>query len=118
MRQYFSQLLSGVIGIPAAESASQVSNAKPRMEYFDSRLESREEISEDLFRVSFTDLPAAYLPGSLAGKFFFIMLPGVGEKPFAVFSAAERSVIVRTVGVFTEQLRKLEVGSKLFLRGP
>ena len=116
--QYFSQLLSGVIGSPAAESASQVSNAKPRIEYFDSRLESREEISEDLFQVSFTDLPAAYLPGSLAGKFFFIMLPGVGEKPFAVFSAAERSVIVRTVGVFTEQLRKLEVGSKLFLRGP
>jgi len=116
--QYFSQLLSGVIGSPAAESASQVSNAKPRIEYFDSRLESREEISEDLFRVSFTDLPAAYPPGSLAGKFFFIMLPGVGEKPFAVFSAAERSVIVRTVGVFTEQLRKLEVGSKLFLRGP
>jgi dihydroorotate dehydrogenase (NAD+) catalytic subunit len=116
--QYFSQLWSGAIESPAARSASQVSNAKPRMEYFDSRLESREEISEDLFRVSLTDLPAAYPPGSLAGKFFFIMLPEVGEKPFAVFSAAERSVIVRTVGAFTERLRKLEVGSKLFVRGP
>lgn len=116
--RYFSRLLSGVIAGPAAESASQVSNAKPPIEYFDSRLESREDLSEDLYRVSFTDLPAACLPGSLAGKFFFIMLPGVGEKPFAVFSAAERSVIVRTVGAFTEQLRKLEVGSKLFLRGP
>jgi dihydroorotate dehydrogenase (NAD+) catalytic subunit len=116
--QYFSRLLSGAIESPAARSASQVSNAKPRIEYFDSRLESREDLSEDLFRVSFTDLPAAYPPGSLAGKFFFIMLPGVGEKPFAVFSAAERSVIVRTVGEFTEELRKLEAGSKLFLRGP
>ena len=116
--EYFSRLLSGVVEIPAVEPASQFLNAKPRMEYFASRLESREEISEDLFRVSFTELPATYPPGSLAGKFFFIMLPEVGEKPFAIFSAAERSVIVRTVGVFTGQLRKLEVGSKLFLRGP
>ncbi len=116
--EYFAQLLCGVTEIPAAETTSQVSNAKPRMEYFATRLESREDFSEDLYRVSFTDLPADYPPGSLAGKFFFIMLPEVGEKPFAIFSAAERSVIVRTVGVFTEQLRKLEIGSKLFLRGP
>jgi dihydroorotate dehydrogenase subfamily 1 len=107
--EYFSQLLCGEIESPAP---------KPRLEYFRTSLESKEHLSEDLFRLSFTELPAAYPPGFLAGKFFFIMLPEVGEKPFALFSAAERSVIARRVGLFTEELSKLEVGSTLYLRGP
>ena len=115
---YFSRLLSGVIENPAGESAGPSSVPKPRLEYFGAGVERNERLSEDLFKLSFTELPAVYPPGSLAGKFFFIMLPDVGEKPFALFSAAERSVIVRTVGVFTARLRDLEVGAKVFLRGP
>jgi dihydroorotate dehydrogenase subfamily 1 len=115
---YFSRLLRGVIESPAGESEGRSSIATASFEYFSTRLESTERLSEDMFRLSFTELPARYPPGVLAGQFFFLMLPEVGEKPFALFSAAERSVIVRTVGVFTEQLSKLEVGSTLFLRGP
>jgi dihydroorotate dehydrogenase (NAD+) catalytic subunit len=115
---YFSHLWSGVIENPEGECAGPSSIPKPRLEYFATSLESKEQLSEDLFSLSFTELPAVYHPGSLAGKFFFIMLPGVGEKPFALFSAAKRSVVARTVGLFTEQLHNLEVGSKLFLRGP
>ena len=115
---YFSHLWSGVMENPAGESAGRSWIPKPRLEYFGTSLESKGQLSEDLFRLSFTELPAVYPPGFLAGKFFFIMLPGVGEKPFALFSAAERSVIVRTAGLFTEQLHNLEVGSRLFLRGP
>jgi dihydroorotate dehydrogenase subfamily 1 len=115
---YFSHLWSGVTENPADEPAGRSSIPKPRLEYFGTSLESKRQLSEDLFRLSFAELPAVYPPGFLAGKFFFIMLPGVGEKPFAVFSAAERSVIVRTAGLFTEQLHNLEVGSRLFLRGP
>jgi dihydroorotate dehydrogenase (NAD+) catalytic subunit len=115
---FFSQLLSDVLTNSGGRRSRPLPIANASMEYFRTRLESTEPLSKDLFRVSFAELPAAYTPGFLAGKFFFILLPGVGEKPFAIFSAAERSVIVRTVGPFTEQLRRLGAGSELFLRGP
>ena len=54
----------------------------------------------------------------LGGKYFFLTVPGVGEKPFAIFSAAERTIIVRTVGVFTRYLEEAEIGSQILLRGP
>ena len=120
-RQYaafFSQLLSDVLDDSGGRCSRPLSITNASMEYFHTRLESTEQLSKDLFRVSFAELPAVYPPGFLAGKFFFIMLPEVGEKPFAIFSAAERSVIVRSVGPFTQQLCRLAVGSELFLRGP
>ncbi len=116
--EYFAQLQSGVIAAASGEPTPQLSTGKPRLEYFATTLESKQELSEGLFKITFAELPAAYAPGVLGGKFFFLMLPEVGEKPFAIFSAAERSVIVRKVGIFTEQLWNLEVGSKIFLRGP
>ncbi len=112
--EYFARLLSGVV----EKSAASVPAPKPRLEYFRTSLESNERLSEDLFQITFAELPAAYPSGFLGGRFFFIMLPDVGEKPFAVFSAADRSVVIRTAGVFTEALRKLDVGSAIYLRGP
>ena len=111
---YFSRLQAAAIG----ETAEQAVGPKPRLEYFRTSFESKEEFSEGLFKVTFKELPAAYEPGFLGGRFFFLMLPGVGEKPFAIFSAAERSVIVRTVGAFTKGLWDLEPGAPIYLRGP
>jgi dihydroorotate dehydrogenase (NAD+) catalytic subunit len=54
----------------------------------------------------------------LAGKYFFLFIPGIGEKPFAVFSAEEKSIVVKTVGKFTDHLAQLSPGSALYLRGP
>ena len=115
---FFSQLLADVLDNSGGRCAGPLPAANASMEYFRTRLKSTEQLSQDLFSVSFAELPAAYPPGFLGGKFFFIMLPEVGEKPFAIFSAAERSVIVRTVGTFTEQLCRLAAGSEVFLRGP
>ncbi len=100
---FFSGASSSVVESPASRPAGRAPGPERAVRVLPTRLESREQLSEDLFRVTFTELPAPYPPGALAGKFFFIFLPGVGEKPFALFSAAERSVIVRPVGVFTEQ---------------
>jgi len=115
---FFSQLLSDVLDDSGGRCARPLPVANASMEYFRTNLEATEQLSKDLFSVSFAELPAAYPPGFLAGKFFFIMLPGVGEKPFAIFSAAQKSVILRSVGPFTEQLCRLGAGSELFLRGP
>lgn len=92
--------------------------APPPMQYFPTTVESVERLSSDLFKIVLRELPEAYSPGALAGKFFFLMLPDTGEKPFAIFSAAERSVIVRPVGVFTKALCALAAGMKIYLRGP
>jgi len=54
----------------------------------------------------------------VAGKFFFIMIPGVGEKPFALFSHDDREFIVKNVGFFTKALTSLCPGDTIFVRGP
>jgi dihydroorotate dehydrogenase (NAD+) catalytic subunit len=71
-----------------------------------------------LFKLAFESLPMDYRDGDLAGKFFFLCVPGVGEKPFAIFSASERSVVVRVVGEFSAHLAGLAPSSEILLRGP
>jgi dihydroorotate dehydrogenase subfamily 1 len=115
---FFARLWAGATGAAPAEAVDSASMPKPRIEYFRTSLESRVMLSHDLFRLRLAGLPSAYPPGYLAGKFFFLMLPGGGEKPFAIFSASDRSVVVRTAGAFTERLRDLEAGSPVYLRGP
>jgi len=88
------------------------------MDYVTARIESRVDYTPSLFKLALDRLPGDYRDGDLAGKFFFLCLPGVGEKPFAVFSASERSIVVRTVGVFTRQLAELKAGSEILIRGP
>ncbi len=78
----------------------------------------REEYHSGLFKLVLDRLPIEGRRGELAGKYFFLFIPGVGEKPFAVFSAQERSIIVKVVGEFTGHLARLTPGTELFLRGP
>ena len=97
-------------------------DAAPRpdidMSYCTSRLVSRSHIAPGLFKIQLERLPQEYRPGELAGKYFFLCVPGVGEKPFAVLSAAERTVVVRTVGCFTGFLEQAPPGTPILLRGP
>ncbi len=88
------------------------------MSYFPSRLVSRAPFAPGLFKIRLERLPREYCPGELAGKYFFLFAPGVGEKPFAILSAAERSVFVRTVGCFSRFLEEAPLGTRILLRGP
>jgi dihydroorotate dehydrogenase (NAD+) catalytic subunit len=88
------------------------------MDYAATRVLSRVDYDETLFKLTLESLPGEYRDGDLAGKFFFLCLPGVGEKPFAVLSASERSVVVRVVGEFTRGLAALVPGAELLVRGP
>jgi len=88
------------------------------MDYVKTCVASRVDFSPSLFKLVLDTLPEDYGDGGLAGKFFFLCLPGIGEKPFAVLSARERSIIVRVAGAFTRHLARLPIGSEILLRGP
>jgi len=88
------------------------------MDYTRVRVVGRTNYDETLFKLILERLPGDPSDGELAGKFYFLCLPGVGEKPFAVFSASERSVVIRVVGEFTQRLASLSAGSEILLRGP
>jgi NAD(P)H-flavin reductase len=116
MRQYFQAL--------DRTRCSTVASAKPAplpqitMDYSPARIVGREEYYPGLFKLVLDNLPIGGQTGELAGRYFFLCLPGIGEKPFAVFSAEEKSIVVKTVGRFTKHLANAAVGSELFLRGP
>jgi len=119
MRTYFDDLQSGIACEPFHGTPPQVySLPSGSMSYAASKLVSRVHLSDGLFKIQLDQLPKAYAPGELAGKFFFLCVPGVGEKPFAVFSAAEKSFIIRTVGLFTRYLENAPVETPILLRGP
>ncbi len=111
MRDYLRDIASGAACHCSCET-------RVPMDYAKARIESRVDYTPTLFKLSLDRLPGDYRDGDLAGKFFFLCLPGVGEKPFAVFSASERSIIVRTVGTFTKQLAELKPGAEILVRGP
>ncbi|MBI4877642.1 MAG: tRNA-dihydrouridine synthase [Acidobacteria bacterium] len=89
-----------------------------RMDYLRTRVAARADYDESLFKLILDKLPGDYRDGELAGTFMFLCLPGVGEKPFAVFSATEKSIVVRAVGQFTRALAGLSAGSEILVRGP
>jgi len=118
MRQYLDQLQSDLCRNDASESRRCSCESSLRMDYVKTRIISRVDYDGVLFKLVFESLPQAYVDGDLAGKFYFLYIPGVGEKPFAIFSASEKSVVVRVVGAFTRGLAELGAGSEILLRGP
>jgi len=52
------------------------------------------------------------------GQFVMIWLPRVNEKPFSLVDADPLTITVARVGPFTSELHRLEVGDRLWFRGP
>jgi dihydroorotate dehydrogenase (NAD+) catalytic subunit len=70
-------------------------------------------VGENLFRVELEGCV-----NCVPGSFFFLRIPGVGEKPFSPASDDPHVYYVRSVGPFTEAMTKLEPGSAISFRGP
>jgi len=117
MRDYFATL-DRELSRTANRRTKRVRLPRITMDYALARVVSRHEYYPGPFKLVLDKLPIKGLRGELAGKYFFLCAPGVGEKPFAVFSAEEKSIIVKVVGRFTDYLARLPIGSELFLRGP
>lgn len=115
MRRYFEDLTGSVRC--RTKVAQQL--ARPiTMDYSPATVVAREDYHPELFKLVLDRLPIAGDPGELAGRYFFLTLPGVGEKPFAVFCADEKSIVIRAAGRFTKHLATLPVGTQVYLRGP
>ena len=54
--------------------------------------------------------------GAKPGQFVMAWIPGINEKPFSL--SYENGITVKNLGPFTSELFKLDVGDKLWLRGP
>ena len=118
MREYFAGIERDAEACAPPDLYQRSCESLLGMDYVKTRLKSRVDYNESLFKLVLESLPEDYADGDLAGKFFFLCLPGIGEKPFAVFSASEKSVVVRTVGEFTARLAELPAGAEILLRGP
>lgn len=85
----------------------------PRTLYVQTRVRDNLPFGENLFR-----LRLEHGPSCDPGQFFFLRLPGVGEKPFSPLDDAEPAYLVRAVGPFTRALQRLKPGDSIYLRGP
>ncbi len=70
-------------------------------------------IGPDLFSLRLDRGPACD-----PGRFFFLRLPGVGEKPFSPVADEKPHYLVRSVGPFTRALADLKPGDSIYVRGP
>ncbi len=112
MRLFFSGLGNAFSGI-STSTPEEIS-----MTYTPTRLIERISFGPGLFKLRLDGLPSPGSKGKLAGQYFFLFVPEAGEKPFAVFSAEERSILVKVVGKFTRYLEQAPIGSTIYLRGP
>jgi dihydroorotate dehydrogenase (NAD+) catalytic subunit len=84
-----------------------------RTAYFKTKVVENTSIGPGLFKVTLEN-------GSPcdSGQFFFLRLPGIGEKPFSPAQDVPPAYFVRTVGPFTRALERLRPGDPLYMRGP
>ncbi|MCA1961394.1 MAG: tRNA-dihydrouridine synthase [Desulfomonile sp.] len=82
-------------------------------EYLKTTVKANIPVAENMFK-----LVLERGPRSAPGRFFFLRLPGAGEKPFSPASDEQPEYLVRTVGPFTASLELLKPGDSIFMRGP
>ena len=52
------------------------------------------------------------------GEFFYLWIPGLGEKPFSALTDDPFALVVIDVGQFTHELMTLPAGTAAYIRGP
>ena len=58
------------------------------------------------------------LIGAEPGQFVMLWLPGIGEKPYSILNCDPFSIAVTSVGPFSTALFDLDIGSRVWARGP
>jgi dihydroorotate dehydrogenase subfamily 1 len=117
-RAFFSTLQRQTESAETPRLESDSPDSAVTMAYHRTRVVARRRLSEHLFELELDHLPGNPLPGDLSGRYFFLCIPSVGEKPFAIYSSEQRTVIGRVVGEFTRALAEFPEGGELWLRGP
>jgi dihydroorotate dehydrogenase (NAD+) catalytic subunit len=84
-----------------------------RTHYIKTLVRTNRPVGPDMFELSLEDGP-----NCKPGNFFFLRIPGVGEKPFSPAADEQPRYLVRPVGPFTRALEQLKPGDPLHMRGP
>jgi dihydroorotate dehydrogenase subfamily 1 len=110
MKEYFSELDKDIENETnnAVEKIKEVDMAFKKF-----KLVENKKLAEDFSLLSF-DGNVEVKPG----QFFFVWIPGKGEKPFSALDDAPLTLAVHKVGCFTEELVNLAKGDEVFVRGP
>jgi len=115
-KAYFNHLQADLIG--QRESRSFKLDPVDNMRYQKCLIEENTALTDVLHKIKISRWNDYEKKSDIAGKFYFLMIPGIGEKPFALFSYDNREFIIKNVGYFTNILTKRSAGEPVFLRGP
>lgn len=98
----------------SGQNLSQESvRSEKRMNYMKTQVIENSKLGAGIFKLVLEQGPACN-----PGMYFFLRLPGIGEKPFSPAWDTEPVYLVRKVGTFTEALEKLQSGDSIYMRGP
>lgn len=110
---FFSGLAKDLtMGDPRPDRVEALS-ANCRTHYIRTVVKANRPAGPDMF-----ELCLEHGPNCKPGNFFFLRIPGVGEKPFSPAADREPRYLVRPVGPFTGALQRLRPGDPLYMRGP
>ena len=109
---FFTDLVHELDHAQGNESA-RAPIAQPRTDYFRTTVMENSPVGAGIFALKLKEGPACR-----PGRFFFLRLPEVGEKPFSPMNDLEPMYLVRNVGPFTAALESLKPGDPIDMRGP
>jgi dihydroorotate dehydrogenase electron transfer subunit/dihydroorotate dehydrogenase (NAD+) catalytic subunit len=109
---FFSELAQSLKG-DGCEASSACPSPITRTLYHKTKVTENVYVAGDMFKLSLEDGPSCD-----PGRFFFLRLPGVGEKPFSPAHDTAPVYLVRAVGPFTRALEALKPGDMIQMRGP
>ena len=117
MQSYFAALNNDVV--TGSRDAERIYGGaiERRMVYQELVVRTNREIGEDLFELTVDDQTGAFV-GHQPGQFYFLSVPGTGEKPFALYDAERCCFIIKRIGPFTKFLAECGPGQRLMVRGP
>lgn len=110
---FFAKLTDALERSPEQPAPARCLAAASRTTYSKTRVKENTRIGDDMFKLRLEKGPRCD-----PGRFFFLRLPGIGEKPFSPAKDLEPVYFVRKVGPFTAALEALKPGDWIYMRGP
>lgn len=111
--RFFAGMYASLDEASTPISPSKCLASESRTTYLRTRVIDNSPVGAGIFKLRLENGPVCD-----PGRFFFLRLPGVGEKPFSPAHDSEPLYLVRTVGPFTAALEKLRPGDAIYMRGP
>jgi len=111
--EFFRRLARDLEKEPDDPALQETASSGRLMDYRYLRVSSVQRMGEDLKKIQIE----AAVPAR-PGQFFFLCIPGEGEKPFSPVCEEPLAFMFRRVGHFTSRLFHVEHGGTLLVRGP